>query len=228
VNTPVDTLVTFLSNPIVDLVIGFILGIVGAFLFWWSMAHIVPKVEFHNHISKTSTTETASSMKYRIKFWNAGRRNIIDVEISARLKVRGLSQKPHGNLSIYSVPLGYDRLPTMWAASSAKAKADGDAPTHITRLDVHKIAELKEASYAEFLNKKLRENERIRTELDNSGTRNTSDFDRDPQLLEHLLSLGKEASLEIAIFAYDEYSGTRKVFTKKYGLKDIKMGTFST
>jgi hypothetical protein len=45
--------------------------------------------------------------------------------------------------------------------------------------------------------------------------------------LETLLSLGSEAEISVWVFAYDDFSGSRKAFaSKKYKLEDIAIGKY--
>ena len=46
-------------------------------------------------------------------------------------------------------------------------------------------------------------------------------------LLEDLLELGQDATLQVIAFGYDDFSGSRKVFESKlYRRSDITLGTF--
>jgi hypothetical protein len=72
-------------------------------------------VRFDNIISWTLTPESESPPdapqrhKYRIKFWNAGAREIFDVTISARLHIQTGT-----NCNSYSIPPGYASLPKIY------------------------------------------------------------------------------------------------------------------
>jgi hypothetical protein len=272
-----DAFLMFLSNPITTLV----LGIFGSFIFWWIMVHITPKVKFEEYISKrrASNGETPSGVKYLIQFWNAGWRDIIDVEISARLVIKGVRRSYPRNWSSFSVPLGYEKMPQMYRWSIKKKFAEWSIIKNfrksrirrklrkmsisvirqyressiakqlkkrpllkwleeertmrkksplkrLTRLDVHKIEELQEAGYASFIIGKLREKQEISQELEDFGLLDAQHLRENPNLLEHLLKLRRSAFLEISIFGYDKFSGTRKLFVTTYELKDIKKADF--
>jgi hypothetical protein len=267
----------FLANPI----IAFVLGIIGSFIFWWIMVHITPKVKFEEYISKrrASNGETPSGVKYLIQFWNSGWRDIIDVEISARLVIKGIRRSYPRNWSSYSIPLGYEKKPQMYRWPIKKKFAEWpilknfrksrirrklrkisisviriyressiarklqncpllkrleekrnlrkkSSPKHQTRLDVHKIEELQEADYRSFIDRMLREKQEISQELEDFGILDAVHLRENPNLLEHLMKLRRFAYLEISIFGYDKFSGTRKLFVTTYELKDIKKADF--
>ncbi len=269
-----------LSNPLTSLISGFLLGILGSFIFWWIQVHIAPKVSFREVITNIKAEETKSGYKDRIQFWNAGCRNIIDVEIFARLIIRGLDPDFPDNFSSYSIPLGYDRLPIILPETASEKALDKmkASPRHKVRLDVAEIEELKDPRFAEDIINKLRgKKEELRRYLEERKQhveKKKKDIsqgpalsmlndlvlkeevflekglfpeipsekaeeekrkairdliERNPNLLAHLMTLGKDpndAWLEITIFGYDAYSGTRKVFPKIYTRDKIKVGPF--
>lgn len=237
-----------------SILVSLLVGILISFLWWWFLQRLAPRIEFYPYILKWEAAqgETPSGYKYRIQFWNAGSRDIVDVEIVARLKIKGLrhqqEEEEDQNVSLYSVPLGYDRLPVIVKkkTSDAALKENLDSRSHITRVDVHKIAEIEE--YPDFFIEKLEnakdkssqlkrldEQEGKKTIVKNLRLkeeefiaeleRHPADiFKRDAHLLEHLLSLGSDAQemgLEITISGYDKFSGTKKSFRKLYQRKHI-------
>ncbi len=198
--------------------LGLAAGIATNLFSWWLLFHgIVPKVRFSEHISKTPYADTGhdkSGYRYRVKFENSGRRAIIDMEVMARLRMKGLD--PHKGLwHTFLVPLSpdgniYFRIPRLMPIGAifrfgAKRKVHSARP--INRFHVNAAVEhLDRPPYPREIRKKAKQ-----------GT----------LLLEDLLSLGSEATLEVETFGYDEFSGTRKLFvSKQYTLKDIKVGHF--
>jgi hypothetical protein len=97
---------------------------------------------------------------------------------------------------------------------------------HQTRLDVHKIEELQDTDYAKFIFGELRKKQEISQELGDFGILDAALLRENPNLLEHLLKLRRSAFLEISIFGYDKFSGTRRLFVTTYELKDIKKADF--
>lgn len=273
-------LLDLLSNPLTSLIAGFLLGILGSFIFWSIQVHIAPKVRFGEVITKYRAEETKSGYKDRIQFWNNGCRNIIDVEIFARLIIRGLDPNFPDNFSSYSIPLGYDRLPIILPETASEKALDKIKVSrrHKVRLDVAEIEELKDPGFAEYIINNLRgKKEELYRYLEerkqhvekkkkdisqgsalsmiNDLVLKEEDFlekglfpeipsekaeeekrkairdliERNPNLLAHFMTLAvkDQAWLEIAIFGYDEYSGTRKVFTKIYTRDKLKVGAFT-
>src|SRR4051812_8574785 len=69
--------------------LGLLVGIISSFISWWILFHVlIPKVVFGEHLRKSPSGDDASGSKYAFCVANAGRRRLIDVEITARLSVR--------------------------------------------------------------------------------------------------------------------------------------------
>ncbi len=83
---------------------GILIGVLGSLAYSIMLARIRPKVKFAKYISKRRARkdETLSGVKYLFQFWNAGWRDIIDIEISARLVVRGMNPNITGT-SIFTL-----------------------------------------------------------------------------------------------------------------------------
>ena len=139
-----------LSNPMISLLVGliggFILSIPASLAWFIILARIAPTVKFHNYVSQVRIEWTKVGYRYRIRFWNAGRRDIIDIEIFVRLKIKNLDQNSatSRNISFYSIPNGYSRLPVIIPKSAKKERFEKEMATrtHIVRLDVSEIEEL--------------------------------------------------------------------------------------
>lgn len=227
---------------------GILIGVLGTFVYALILARIRPKMKFAKYISKrrVSTSEALSGVKYLFEFWNAGWRDIIDIEISARLVIRGMALKYPRNFTFYAIPPGYDTLPRVkrWSIneqllkllilmrlikrSQQQQKLRKEPLKHLTRLDVHAIQELQTSHYASFLYRKLQENESVRKEWERDQI-TASNLTEDSELLEHLLGLGNGPDvsyIEINISGYDSFSGTKRLFTKIYKCKDILIKDF--
>jgi hypothetical protein len=186
---------------ILSTVIGIPIGILCSLAAWWILFYvIVPKIRFSPSISKISTKEGESNILYRVAFQNSGRRGIVDAEIYAKILIWSLHPEYPYNVYLFSVPLGYEKLP--------KIIPQKGGFKHIVILNVTKIDELVSHTFPD---------ECI-----------LSNFEKNPNLLEDILSLGQEAYLQIYLFGFDEVSGTRKVFeSKQYYVNDVVNGKFS-
>ncbi|MDG4559670.1 MAG: hypothetical protein P9E88_00090 [Candidatus Competibacter sp.] len=97
---------------IVGLLIGIPLGVLASLIAWWVVAHfVVPKLEFSPDISRISRPEKPSGMTYRIKFKNSGMRDIIDVEVFAELRIKGLNSEVPDNYEITRIYIDDPRMP---------------------------------------------------------------------------------------------------------------------
>jgi hypothetical protein len=200
--------------------LSFVLGLIGSVTVWWIFSHgIVPKIKCDDFISKIKTSESQSGIKYRIGFRNVGRRKIVDVELFVRLGIKGLDSKLPDNYFYFTVPTGYNRMPKMEPRKSCHR--------HITRLDVHLIDELADSHFSAIICQLFEDDPKIRQALRTAGI-DAKDFARNSHLLEHIMSLGTEATLEAFVFGYDQFSGARKLFgPTTYKITNVKSRKFT-
>jgi hypothetical protein len=180
--------------------LGFLVGLLTSFLTWWILAHwIIPKIEFSKDISKLKTEDDGSGYMYRIKFINVGRRGLIDMQVVARLLIKGLS------------------IPRNWVTIKIPLEWNGSYKTEIPKLSAksNRIIRLFLSSSPDLqMNSYIPEVIRDKARLGKLT-------------LEELLSLGSRAKLTIWVFGYDEFSGARKLFKSyEYQAEDIKDGRF--
>lgn len=75
-------------------VIAILIGVITSLAAWFVLFHLItPKVVFSSKISKTKVESYANGYSYRIKLWNIGKRDIIDLDVFIRLKIKGLTSK---------------------------------------------------------------------------------------------------------------------------------------
>jgi len=68
------------------------LGISASIAAWFILYHlIVPKIVFSKIISKSVKSSAPCGYSYRIKLWNIGRRDVVDLDIYIKLKIKGLT-----------------------------------------------------------------------------------------------------------------------------------------
>ena len=98
-----DMLALFLGVP---------LGILASFAAWWIVTHwLVPAVEFSPHISRNEYSGNASGINHRVKFRNIGKREIIDLEVFAELRIKGLNSSLPGIVEIARLVIDDARMP---------------------------------------------------------------------------------------------------------------------
>lgn len=189
-----------------ELILGFILGVLTNFAVWAIFAfYFIPDICFSPSISKKkiALTETdRSGYRYRFRIENSGTRDVIDIELMARLSVL---IKGHWN-TIY-IPLSPDGSPNYRMPILEPVRKDGIGRRRTIFLYTNSTDVLKDWSiFPTELRKKAREQ---------------------TLLLEDLMSAGKAARLQIFAYCYDGFSGTRKLFRSKiYMIEDIIEGRF--
>ena len=193
-----------------DFILGIMVGIATNIFSWWILFHkIVPNVRFSTDISKTPiapSNDDASGFRYRFKFENSGSRAVIDLEIMARIRIRGLGPYKRTNWQVIQVPLSADGA-TSRHLPRLKPTRTGKHVRHVLRLFVNAAPDrFDRPVFSELVRRKA-----IARTLE----------------LEDLLTAGAESNLEIEAFGFDEFSGARKLFlSKRYIVTDIKSGPF--
>jgi hypothetical protein len=186
---------------LVGIFIGLISGGVSSFIVWFIVYHVlVPRIEFSDHISKITGHD--GEPVYRIKFENCGRRPAIDIRINIRYGVKRTQNKHHRWIVTY-IPFSKDRreqIPFLNPVDKNKKGMREVIPLLIndTTFDENTFPE------------------DIRERYEVGKLR-----------LEDLFAEGHEHGIQVFVFCYDSFSGTRKIFKSKvYGLSDIRPGKF--
>jgi hypothetical protein len=205
-----STIELFLANPIVAQLVGLLVGLFTSFFSWWLLFHwLAPEVETSTNIAreKARATETAitdaSGLRYRFKLRNIGRRAIVDLQVSAVVRIRGLVDPASRTWEIVRLPMNSDgdrtySLPRIDSHRRSKLQ-------HILRLYTHQIEECKHEPFPETTRSRAVANKLT---------------------LDDLLSLGSATEIRIFVSGYDEFSGARKVFLFSLRPDQVRTGRF--
>ncbi len=186
-----------------DIIISTLTGVAASYFVWWlTFKYLVPEIKFADTISRLQTNENPSGFRYRIKFENSGQRNIIDLQVLIRLRIKGIRQEHPQNWEIIYLPtssLEYKNVAIVRPASS-----NGLRP----------VLEIKVYGCDYFQRTIFPENIKI--------------LSQNSQLtLDQVLNIGQEAEFQILALGYDEFSGARKFYeSKTYRVIDIADGHF--
>lgn len=183
-----DLISIFISIPI---------GAFSSLIAWWVLNYwIKPKINFSNDISRLDVDNKSF---YRFKFENSGTRRILDSEITAKLRIRGL--KFSKNWEVIYLPLDNDRIPVIHSIKKYYKKI-----REVPRIELSFI----DLKYYRFLPERI-----------------IDKIQKDTITLEELMNLGIDSELILYITGFDEISGARKTFeSKPYKVSDIKKGPF--
>lgn len=193
-----------------EFILGIVVGIGTNLFAWWMLFHaIVPKIHFSPSISKTTVSNepyNRSGYRYRVKFENAGRRPIIDIEITAKVVIEGIGPYRKSTNQWIRLPLKPDGK-LEYRLSRLRPVKPGKKFRHIIRFYINSGSVFLNPSFFPAHVHRKAEQKRL--------------------LLEDLLALDGQTYLEVQAFGYDEFSGTRKYFRSKlYRLDDIHEGPF--
>ena len=174
--------------------VGILLGVISSIIGWWILFRCyIPNLSFSSIISKIE--EDNSRARYRIRILNKGRRKAIDLEIIARLQVRGILKETPKVWKQVNLKIAGEKIPYI-----EKDEA------RIIRLLPEKTIDFREMVFPEEIREKAW-SEKL--------------------TLEDLFRCGEESFLQIHVFAYDEFSGSRKMFlSPKYQFASISSEKF--
>lgn len=177
-------------------------GVAASFFGWWyTFKYLVPKIRFGECISKLETSDNASGFRYRFKFENYGRRNIIDIDVVVRLRIKGLKSDFPNNWAIIYIPTSENNRNIFIVRP-------------ITKGNLRYIVEIKTHD-CQFFQKTF-----LPQEIINKSINKTLTF-------EDVLKLGLESEFQIMLTGIDEFSGAKKFFESKvFSINDIKNGRF--
>ncbi len=184
---------TTLGSTLVGLPIGFLCSLAA----WWFLFHVMtPHIEFSSKIIRVNIN---GALRYRIKFKNSGRRNIIDVSMDIRMYVKGFYKEYLNDQKVIMLKLGISHWPIL---NAQQMKMTIIVSPNKDRLQ----SDIFPQDIPSQIGDKIQEN---------------------CLGLEDLLQLSAESKFQVVAFAYDSFSGTRKAFaSKEYKMGDIVNGNF--
>lgn len=190
-----------LYKYIISAIIGVPIGILGSFIAWWIIFHLnVANIQFSTDICKDTSEADNSGFRYRIKLENYGKRAILDLELIAKYRVKGLRKNRPSNWEIVYIPLHLDRLLKVIPRRKHHMR-------YVVKLCINELDDFSKVIYPEEI-------------IEKSKLKSI--------LLEDLLNLGTKRTLQIYGFGFDEFTGIRKLFESKiYSLSNIKVGSFN-
>ena len=163
------------------------LGIIASLIAWWILFHrLSPQLRFSDNISKITANDEPNGHAYRVKFENSGRRNIIDLTITARLRIWGLGRMNPQNIETTCLPLS---LEGEYPSIRPKRKT---GESHLVRIRLTgKGHEFEREVYPKVIREKAK-----------NGS----------LALEDVLSIGDCATIQVTALGSDSFSGSRKAF----------------
>ena len=180
----------------IELLSGYLIGVLTSITAWYVLYHrIIPSLEFFPEIYKSQTDENQSGYKYRVRFQNNGSREILDLELFAKLRIKGLSERNPSTWRAIYIPIDDPRIPRLTSQKGTNKR-------FAVQLLVLEISD----SSRRFLPSSLQEK-----------------CQNQELTLEDLMQLGTQSTLEIIGFGYDAFSSARKIFESKiYSIQDIR------
>jgi hypothetical protein len=124
-------------NLVFSLAVGILIGILASMAAWWILFHhFGPKIAFSHDISSVAGIGADSKPTYCVKIVNSGRRQIIDLEVIARIRIRGVDSRAPRSWHIIELSLSKSQIP--------RFKPGGDSTILVYPVD---IGEFKKAIY---------------------------------------------------------------------------------
>lgn len=189
-----------------DIALGFLVGILSSGFFWWITTRLLrPRIAFGDGIRKTENDALEAGYSYASRILNVGFRDAVDVEITVALR--------------YVDPAGRSDFAQLVALSPLTTR----------------VMVLRRRRVKEFLGKrryggnrgfgiKAQDTEGLlkRAQMPESILRGV----RDKTLrLDQVLEALPGSSVEVAVSAWDNFSGSRRIFmSPRWSLGDIREG----
>lgn len=191
------------SELLINTLVSAVTGVAASYFVWWvSISQFVPRIKFADKIAKTETEENPSGVRYRFKFENAGRRDIIDLEVVVRLRIRGLRVAlPENNEIIYlsTSSLEYKKVAIL---------------RPVKRNNKRSVLEIKVYDCNYFERTIFPDNIQILAK-------------ERKVTLEDIFAINENVDLQVIMLGYDAFSGVRKYFESKlYTKEDVLLGSF--
>ncbi len=198
------------TTEVISFLLGALVGLGTNLFSWWIISHVlVPKIEFAQVLSKRVRKEgniDQAIYRYWIKFRNNGKRDIIDLELTAILRIDGF--RVPGTLQNIRIPLESSGESTARIMALFSARP-GRRSSLIRRLYPELAPEfLTVGGFSEELREKARD-KRLQ--------------------LEDVLALGSgnNTHLQISALGYDRFSGARVLFQSiHFKSSDIQYGPY--
>jgi len=202
-----------------DMILSTIIGMLSSYLVWYLIYKLlVPRIRFSDKISKMESIDSKSKYKYRIKLENSGYRDIIDINISAKFSIIGLNGKSYQNRNIVYLETSFDGyIPILRSLKTLnyflkKVEKNNSDNIHKTlrnliRVYPNKKKEFSREYYPDYIKNKVKKEELT---------------------MEDIFNIGSDAFLEIIFSGTDSFSNSKKIYVKKYTLKDIINKPFKT
>lgn len=174
---------------------GIFTGVFTSLAAWYILFHIlISQIEFLPSVYKCRTEDFPFQWKYRIKFKNIGYRDALDLDLVAKIRIKNLPKSGSVQWRAIYVPLDDSKIPKVSSHLNTKK-----------RLAVFLLFSEIQTSAKAALPLDIQ----LKCE-DNTVT------------LEEIMELGTESTLQIFGFAYDSFSGSRRLFESPlYTIKDI-------
>ncbi|NTU49889.1 MAG: hypothetical protein HGA87_03200 [Desulfobulbaceae bacterium] len=179
----------------IELLLGIPIGIATSLVAWYILFHVIaPTVEFFPSVFKSRTRKSRCGWNYRVKFRNTGTRDIVDLELVAKVRIRGLSQQRPSFWNAIYLPVDDSRIPKVRSHR-------GTSKRFVILVHPSEISDSAKSA--------------LPTELQSKCENGTLS-------LEDLLNLGSQATFQVFAFAYDSFSGSRRLFeSPTFSIKDI-------
>lgn len=180
--------------------IGFLLGILGSLMVWWAFAHLlVPRIAFEERIVARPGRAPGAPARHMIKVSNTGGRDLIDVSFSAIVSIQTDAASPlrwaHCRIAFHKSGEIDHQIPVIPARRNRL----------LTLYPGHSEQIAHEACFSDA----------VRT--------GAADHSLDlATLLRDGETRGRRVKIQIYMFAFDRFSGARKLFqSKEYEAPDL-------
>src|ERR1700674_721724 len=176
--------------------LGIPIGLGIAFVFWYITTKVLTS-QLSVSESLVKLTGPDSKRTYRFSLKNDGRRDAVDVRVKCNLFSTGWAQGPPDEIATIDVPVSVGQIDVMpgrrfWFLPARPIDNVGD-----------RIVTLQLAAISDLQKGKLPREDRARLESGELG-------------LEEMLDLGEQSFINVVVYGFDRFSGSRTVYADRY------------
>jgi hypothetical protein len=193
-----------------SILIGFALGLVGGLIVWWiTTKFFTAKLSVSSQVERTG--DALGNPRYRFTLANKSHRDAVDVIVKCTMFSQGWANGPTGEIATIDLPVSVGQIDVMPARQYFSSRG-----RRLLDLVGDRIITLELRNISSFQKAKL--DAACRQRIDSGEV-----------TLEELLDLGKNSFVNVVVYGFDRFSGSRSVYAERYyqraDIVDVEMYT---
>jgi hypothetical protein len=182
--------------------LGILLGFIGSVILWYITTKVLtPRLSVSTTLEMTR--DPAGGLRYRFSLRNESHRDAVDVIVKCTLFSEGWASGPPDEIATIDIPVSVGQIDVMpgrrYFWSSSKSRLLDRVGDRFVTLYVRDISEFQKSKLNAETQRQLKHGE--------IG-------------LKELLDLGRESFVNVVVYGFDRFSGSRNVYSERYFRND--------